>query len=55
MFIKAVLAIYYHFKWCFTDCRCLRKTLFPDRLEKVQKFWVKINEEYREAIKDSAF
>jgi hypothetical protein len=50
-----MLAIYYHFKWCFTDCRCLRKTLYPDRLEKVQRFWAKINQEYRDAVKDSNY
>lgn len=55
MFVKSMLAIYNHFKWCFSDCRCLRKTLYPDRLEKVQRFWAKINQEYRDAIKDSNY
>lgn len=47
MLTKSVLAIYYHFKWLFTDCRCFRKTLYPDRAEKVDKFWDRINKEYR--------
>lgn len=55
MFIKSTLAIYYHLKWCFTDCRCLRKTLYPDRLDKVERFWQKINQEYRDAIKEASF
>jgi hypothetical protein len=31
MLLKCLLAIYYHIKWCLTDCRCLRKTLYPLR------------------------
>jgi hypothetical protein len=47
MFIKSMLAIFYHFRWMLTDCRCLRKPLYPERAEKVNQFWDKINDEYR--------
>lgn len=47
MFLKAMLAIYYHFKWCFTDCRCLRKTLYPDRKDRVERLWNYMNDRYR--------
>ena len=50
MFLKAVLAIYYHFKWCCTDCRCLRQTLFPDRKDKVDRLWEYMNRRYREKM-----
>lgn len=36
MLVKSCLAIYYHFKWCFTDCRCRdKKPMYEDRLEHV--------------------
>lgn len=53
MLLKSLLAIYYHIKWCFTDCRCLRKTLYPDRIQKVEEFWKKINNDYLYAIRDN--
>lgn len=51
MFLKSVLAIYYHLKWLFTDCRCCRKVLYPDRAQRVNKLWEKLNTEYREATR----
>jgi len=47
MFLKAALAIYYHIKWCVTDCTCLRKQLYPDRLERVETLWRHLNNKYR--------
>ena len=47
MMVKAGLAIYYHFKWCITDCRCWnQKPMYEDRLEHVERFWKKINDDY---------
>ena len=47
MATKAVLAIYFHFKWMVTDCRCwTQKPMFEDRLEYVNQFWRKTNEDY---------
>jgi len=46
MLIKSMLAIYYHFKWLFTDCRCCRNPLFPDRPQRVDKLWSRLNAEY---------
>jgi len=47
MLIKCSLAIYYHLKWCFTDCRCLnKKPMYEDRIEHVEKLWKALNAEY---------
>ena len=49
MLVRCVLAIYYHLKWCFTDCRCLNKRpMYEDRLDHVQRLWRKLNAEYLE-------
>lgn len=50
-----MLAIYYHLKWCFTDCRCLRKPLYVDRAEKVNDFWRASNEAYLREIPQIEF
>lgn len=47
MIVKAGLAIYYHFKWMITDCRCLnRKPMYEDRIPQVTRLWQKLNQEY---------
>lgn len=47
MLIKALLAIYYHFKWMITDCRCLNdKPMYEDRVPYVDKLWEKLNHDY---------
>lgn len=51
MFIKSVLAIYYHFKWMFTDCRCLnQKPMYEDRLPHVNRLWSKLNQDYNKLV-----
>jgi hypothetical protein len=50
IFLKSILAIYYHMKWVFSDCRCCRKPLFPERLNKVNDLWKKLNNDYMNAI-----
>lgn len=52
MFLKASLAIYYHLKWCLTDCTCLRKQLYPDRRERVERLWNHVNEKYRNIMNE---
>jgi hypothetical protein len=47
LFIKAVLAIFYHFKWLFFDCRCCNGILYPDRLQKVKNLWRTLDERYK--------
>lgn len=49
LFIKAVLAIFYHFKWLLFDCRCCNDILYPDRLQKVKNLWKNLDLRYREA------
>jgi len=47
MFTKAVLAIFYHFRWCITDCRCWNiKPMYEDRLVHVNRLWKKLNDDY---------
>jgi hypothetical protein len=55
MLTKSVLAIYYHFAWLFSDCRCFRKMLYPDRAQRVDKLWARLNKEYREATRGINF
>jgi len=47
MFTKSMLAVYYHFSWLFSDCRCFRKMLYPDRAQRVDRLWEKLNKEYK--------
>ena len=47
MFTKGVLAVWYHWKWMITDCRCWNdKPMYEDRIPHVERFWNKINQDY---------
>lgn len=52
LLIKSLLAIFHHFKWMLTDCRCLRKPLAEGRDTIVNNYWKHTNEEYRKERKD---
>ena len=47
MFIKACLAIYYHWQWMLTDCRCWSdKPMYEDRVPHVNRYWKKMTDDY---------
>ena len=46
-FIKACLAIYYHWQWMLTDCRCWSdKPMYEDRVPHVNRYWKKMTDDY---------
>ncbi len=44
LLIKSLLAIYHHFKWMLTSCRCLGKKLAEGRIDLVNRYWSASNE-----------
>jgi len=39
LFVKGMLAVYHHFKWVLTDCRCLTGMKYPGRPDLVRTLW----------------
>ena len=47
MTTKACLAIFYHWRWMLTDCRCFNsKAMFEDRAPLVNQLWRQMNDDY---------
>lgn len=42
--IRSLLAIFHHFKWWLTSCKCLKKRLGEGRIELVNSYWKQSND-----------